>query len=437
MKKNNFVFLTILILFFSLINVFAKEEYLKMILIDGKELEGFDTSKNKYEYNVSNDTDSIKLVYNYDKSIYNASTTGNAENLNYGINTLTLTLTNKENSENTITYTLIINREDLRSKDNTLSSLTVGGVEVKLTTATTYDVEVNSDLKKAEVRAVLNSNNATFVQGYGERVGNNSITLNGEKTTFSIKVEAENKDIKEYVINILRKNLKNSDATLKSLTIDNIAFDFKSNILEYNLEVNSDIEKIKIVPIANNDKSTISAKREYNLNYEQNKIEIKVEAEDGTVKNYILNINRLKPSDDKTIKDLQIKDIDIVFDPNKLEYEVETELKKLDITVTLNSEKASYEIIGNNELENNSVINIKVIAEDKSEQIYKIVIINDEEIVIEEETENNDDISVDNQNKLIEFYNKYELIIALSVFGIGLIVFLIAIVTKRKSSKLM
>lgn len=85
---------------------------------------------------------------------------------------------------------------------------------------------------------------------------------------------------------------KSNDVTLKSLNIDNanISPEFKSDILEYNVEVESGVEKLKINATPNNNKATVSGAGEVTVKEGLNKISISVTAEDGSRKTYTINI---------------------------------------------------------------------------------------------------------------------------------------------------
>lgn len=85
---------------------------------------------------------------------------------------------------------------------------------------------------------------------------------------------------------------KSSDATLKSLSIENeeISPSFKSDILEYSAEIDSKYEKIKINAVPNDSKASVTGTGEIDMSDGINKLEVVVTAEDGTIKTYKLNV---------------------------------------------------------------------------------------------------------------------------------------------------
>ncbi len=407
-------------------SVFAKG--LTSIMIDGKTLDEFSNDKLEYNISVPSDKESIMIGYK-EESGYTVEQGPNGEtSLNYGTNKFEIRVKDGD------IYKINITREDNRSSDNSLKSLTVGSNQVVLGSENEYNVSVDSTLKSVEVKAVKNNEKATFVDGYGERTGKNAVTLSGEKTSIEIKVKAENEDVRTYKINITKKDYKSSDNSLKSLTIDNIKFNFKSNVFEYNLTVSYDISKIKITPTLNDAKAKLDYQEEVILKTGANLVEINVEAEDGSKVVYKLNITR--EEEIPIISNITIKDQDFTFDPKKYDYQIKTEEETIDFNITLSSESATYDIKDNLDLENGSIITIEAKDGEKSVN-YKFKIIKDEkekddsEKVIEEPitTTNNESNSSTNSN----FFKENEMIIALVIFGVGILSMLIAIILKQRS----
>lgn len=105
--------------------------------------------------------------------------------------------------------------------------------------------------------------------------------LNNASTTIKV-VEPVKVPAKEY----------SSDNTLKSLSIDGyeISPKFNKDTLEYSLEVDESVEKIKISAVSNDSKATVKGIGEVSLTPGENKFEIKVTAENGNVKIYKVNV---------------------------------------------------------------------------------------------------------------------------------------------------
>ena len=430
MLKKIFVFL---IMFIGIITVYAKEEYLKSILIDGKQIEGFSVSKTDYSLEVPADKEKINLVFDYDynnnKDKYTVSGNQGELNLKVGLNEFKFTIKDKTTLEEIITYVVRVTRLDNRSNDNSLSSLTVGGQKITLTDKNDYTINVNNMLNKIDIKFTLHHEKAQVVEGYGER----TVDLSGEKTVVPIKIQAENGDVRTYNLNIIKTDYKSNDATLKSLKIDKANLDFKSNILEYNLDVPYDVEKIVVTPTVNNDKAIVTVNPSYALKVGLNPISILVTAEDGTVKEYKLNVTRLEKA--YLVNKIEIEDIEINFDNKKTDYQIKTNLEKLKFNVILNNEKATLEEIGNENLKNGSIITIKVTLDEEVET-YKFEISSEKEELDKEDNQNEEEMQ-DNSKKfnLQDFFMKNEMIISLVVLGIGILSFLSSIIVRARKVK--
>ena len=190
---------------------------------------------------------------------------------------------------------------------------------------------------------------------------------------FVINVTSVKGEIRKYYIYATRNTKKldkNSDITLKELSLScgNIDVDYK-------------IDTVKVKAIPNSNKAIIKIDKPDKLEVGENFITITVTAEDGTVGKYVIVINKgEKLSDDATIKSLNVYGYSLKFKSNIYKYELEiADENKLNIEVELNSNKATYKIIGNKNLKNNSIITIQVKAEDGSIKNYRIKIIKQNE----------------------------------------------------------
>lgn len=419
MKKKLIV---ILFLFFSLLGVKA-DEYVTDILVDGTSLKGFKSEVLEYNLDVDSQKETIKVVFVYDKTKYKGS--GSSENIKLvpGLNKVTYTIKDMDLKE-LATYVVNIKKEDNRSSDNSLSSLRIGTNQVVLSDKNEYDVYVDSKLTKVELKATLKDNKSKFVSGYGERIGNNSITLSGETTKVEVKVSAENESIRTYLINIIKKDYKSSDATLKELKIDKIPFTFKSDTLEYNLTVKNNITSINIDATSNDAKATLTYDKTIGLKEGINNLIIKVEAEDGSSLEYKINITR--EQEEKLVKDITITDVDFKFDSFKTNYTLKTNLDKLDIKVTLTREDAKVAILDNENLQNNSKITLKVTLDEQVETYNFKIVKDDKKDEVKDESKSFD---------LNNFLKTNEMLIGLGVFGLGVLSLLIAIIVKKRKVK--
>ena len=412
-------------------DVLEEEIYLNDILLDGQSIEGFSKTKYVYEIKVDDSVKKVQIGAPFDKDKFTVTTDGSLTyEVKPGVNEFKITVLSKATNKKQ-EYTLKFIKNDSRSNDGSLSSLTVGGQEINLKDDVfEYTAFVPNSTKSVEITATIKDNKASFIQGYGERIGNNAVSLSGETTNIELKVKAENEEIKTYKITIKKTDYKNNDATLKTLTIKDVNFNFNSNITSYDIEVENNIDKVSIEAIPNNDKATANYNKEISLNEGLNKVTIQVTAEDGTEKSYRLNITRKEKVN--LVEKIEIEGIDLEFQSDVYEYDIETTLTTLNFTVSLTDKNATYEVLDNEDLKDGSVVSL-VIKNGNEELTYKFKIINEdskeEEVVITDKNEENEEKKEEN----VGFLKKNEMLIGLLTFGVGLISSLFAFLTKFKN----
>ena len=171
---------------------------------------------------------------------------------------------------------------------------------------------------------------------------------------------------------------KSNNANLKSLSIENVTLtpEFKADVTNYKAEVGNDIKEVTVKAETEDSKATVDVKGNKDLKAGENKITVSVSAEDGTVKIYEINVTKT----DKAVlglKTLKIKDTDIEkeFKTDKYSYTVSVkDVDKLDITTEATMEKATVEILENENLQDGeNTVTIMVKSEDGKETVtYQI-----------------------------------------------------------------
>lgn len=258
---------------------------------------------------------------------------------------------------------------------NTLDGLEISNGKLSPTfgkNVTSYKATVQSD--KVVIKAVASDSGAKIEGDVGEK------SLNYGGNTFVVKVISPRGNERKYSIYITRPFAivqKDSDISLKSLSVSSGTLNFKADQFLYDIQVGYDVDNIEVVAVPNSEKAKVEIQKEEKLIVGENTINVVVTAEDGTVGTYVIIVNRAeKLSDDASIKSLVVKGYELDFKSDVYQYELEIEKEeKLDIEVELNDEKAKYQIKGNNNLKDKSVIEIVVTAEDGSEQSYQINIV--------------------------------------------------------------
>lgn len=161
---------------------------------------------------------------------------------------------------------------------------------------------------------------------------------------------------------------KNNDNTIKTIIIDDKEFNNLDNVVYKTTK-----EDINITAITNNELATYKVKNNSKLSIGNNKIIIEVKAEDGSIKNYTINVIREKKLSPDTGINITINNEKVHFENNKASINIDSSINNVNFDYTLSNKNAKVEIDKITKLKDgDNLINIKVIAEDNSEQIYEI-----------------------------------------------------------------
>ena len=256
-----------------------------------------------------------------------------------------------------------VTREDNRSKVNTLSSLKISDVEIAFKPELkTYIASVPYTVKSVKIESTLTDAKSSYVKDFGNR----TVELKEGENTVEVKVKSESDSEAVYTIKITRE--KNADASLKTLTVNKDTVELKPEVLAYTVYVKNEVETALIEAVPTDDKATVEVDKIEKLLEGENKANITVTASNGMKKIYMLTIIRDKLiSENSRLKGLVVKGYELAFSPDKLEYslKIPKDVKSLDFKIQTDHEAAKYIISGNKDLENESIIKIKVTAEDE------------------------------------------------------------------------
>lgn len=191
-----------------------------------------------------------------------------------------------------------------RSNNANLSSLHVtdsDGNEVELSPSFSpntyeYSATVDATIRTINIDATMEDSRANMV------ISNNATEelVAGENNRITITVTAEDGTSKKaYVINI-RRDALTADATLKSLSIKECDdFKFEEDKFSYNVRVANSVTKLTLDYEASSSDATVSITGNEDLE-DGSKVKILVTAEDGTKREYILNIVKENSTTKKT-----------------------------------------------------------------------------------------------------------------------------------------
>ena len=152
-----------------------------------------------------------------------------------------------------------------------------------------YSATVLSTVKTVSITAVAEDGKANIVTS-----NNANYELKaGENNKIIITVTAEDGTPKSYNINIKREALS-ADASLKSLTIKEVKnFELEKDKYTYDVTINDSVDTLTLDYEANSLNTIVKISGNKNLK-DGSKVKILVTAEDGTKKEYILNIVKKK-----------------------------------------------------------------------------------------------------------------------------------------------
>lgn len=184
-----------------------------------------------------------------------------------------------------------------------------------------------------------------------------------------------NNDVAQNPSEEKKEDKKSNDASLKELVLSNGFIEFNPNVFNYYVEVSHDVDKISINAIANDANASVKIPSNLSLKDGDNKFVIEVTSQDGTKKEYEINVKRLNKilSTDSSLKNLIINGYDIDFNTEKYVYDIgEIKSSFLKIDAIANDTNATIKIYGNESIGKNDVIVIEVKAEDKTQTEYII-----------------------------------------------------------------
>lgn len=170
---------------------------------------------------------------------------------------------------------------------------------------TSYTVKVGENTDRIDILAIASSKKAIITYN-GKKVSSlKDFPLNYGDNTVVITVKAEDGSTREYTVTIHREYKtppkKDHDNYLKDIKVSEgtLSPTFDKNKNEYIVNVDSDIDHIDINATPNSKKATVtyngkevSSLKDLPLNYGDNKVIITVRAEDGSTRDYIVNIHR-------------------------------------------------------------------------------------------------------------------------------------------------
>src|SRR5574344_2125714 len=354
----------------------SKYVLLSNSLKNNKTIAGFDSLSMGYEVNVKSNKLAVYATLTSTDSSYVTGYEPRTVSLNYGRNIILIKIINKDGRVRT--YTIIANREDDRTSNNLLSNLTISAGSIEFDPYTSnYDVEVPKNTKTVSINGTLASSVSSFVKGYEPR----KITLTSDVTSAVLKTVSEAGITRSYVLTFIKKGAEDTNnistsTYLSSLTIAGTDLNFEKDTYNYSVSVPYVTETLQVYAFPESGNANVTIEGDSGLKVGPNSLEITVK--NGS-KTKVYNVTVIRKEDglgissDTTLNSLSIKDYNINFKPDVLDYTVKIKREKtLVITATPTSDRSDVYMYGNNDLTGFSTVRVKVIAENGKTQIYSI-----------------------------------------------------------------
>ncbi|MCM1053584.1 MAG: cadherin-like beta sandwich domain-containing protein [Ruminococcus sp.] len=359
------------------VNVIKLESYdvdlERLIVEEGNLNPEFDPVNTKYEVHVDETVEQLTIHAIPKDPKATILITGN-NNLISGENKVNVIVMSSDKSMSK-TYQLTVYKD--KSSNTNLSSLHVIDENTDYPLNPNFDpnvynyrVEVPHDVNKVEITASTESLFASVI-GTGEEY------LDYGSNIKNVTVTAESGEVMTYVIDIYR----NYNLNLADLVSDvgTLSPEFNKDTLEYTLDIGTDIEEVSFIALPESNKVSVIGNGTYNFGPGETSVLFQVLAPDGKSKTYTVTVNK-KPDDNNYIESLVVHEggIDPIFDRETTEYEVNVRktTTSINMDIILESKKAHYEVIGNENFEmgENEVI-IRVTAESGAIRDYKVKVI--------------------------------------------------------------
>ncbi len=164
---------------------------------------------------------------------------------------------------------------------------------------------------------------------------------------------------------------KSNNKALKSLTVapGELTPAFDAETTKYNMQVEQGITEVTIEALAEDEKAKIEVAGNKELKLGENTVTIKVTAEDETVRTYTIIVLRGEVVKAPQLSLLSVKSgkLNPIFQSDVHSYELELteDLSKIDMDLMTVGNDAKFEVIGNENLKDGSVIKIIVYTGEK------------------------------------------------------------------------
>lgn len=249
----------------------------------------FNKNTTSYNLNVAADVTSVKISASVEDSKASFVSGFGARNVNlkYGKNTVLVKV--KAENEKVKTYTININREDNRSTNNNLSSMSLSAGAISFDKNTlNYNVSVPYETTRVEINANVEDSKSTVVI--------NNVDLVVGDNTATIVVTSESGATKTYTLNIKRlaEAEKMSDNNnVSSIDIFGHDFNLVEDVFEYDINVSSSEKDLLFNILMEDDRANYIIEGNDSIK-DGSVVTVRAISESGIETEYKFNINKEK-----------------------------------------------------------------------------------------------------------------------------------------------
>ena len=244
---------------------------------------------------------------------------------------------------------------------------------------TAKPVSISTDLKVYEGSVSMDKNGT--IKFKASKAGDYDISLisdDGETTYKTVTISVNEKTTTTKTTTTTTK-AKSDNNYLESITVNGEQIEsFDKTKTKYFVEVENKVKKAIIKATSEDDASTVTIDGPKVLEVGDNEYTISVKSESNTTKFYKVIVTRKdeEESSNTDIKSIKIRGYHLNFDKNSKTFylNIKKEDTELDITVNTKDKKANYDIEGNENLEDGSVVKIVVTAQNGDTDTYRIII---------------------------------------------------------------
>ena len=244
---------------------------------------------------------------------------------------------------------------------------------------TAKPVSISTDLMVYEGSVSMDKNGT--IKFKASKAGDYDISLisdDGETTYKTVTISVNEKTTTTKTTTTTTK-AKSDNNYLESITVNGEQIEsFDKTKTKYFVEVENKVKKATIKATSEDDASTVTIDGPKVLEVGDNEYTISVKSESNTTKFYKVIVTRKdkEESSNTDIKSIKIRGYHLNFDKNSKTFylNIKKEDTELDITVNTKDKKANYDIEGNENLEDGSVVKIVVTAQNGDTDTYRIII---------------------------------------------------------------